>query len=329
MTAPIRWGIIGTGDIARQFAEDLPRAENAALHAVASRREETARRFADTHGIPNIRVGYDTLVADPEVDAIYIGTPHTMHLENALMCLGGNKPVLCEKPMGINEDQARTMVDEAASRKVFLMEAMWTFFFPAIQKLRELIRAGAIGEVRLVSASFCFDVPFDPGSRLFNPEFAGGALLDVGIYPIALAQWVYEDEPEAVEGLARIGESGVDEINSFSLRFPDGGLATLSSGVPVYQPEDAVVAGSEGYIRIEPPFYQPDAITLVRGDAEERFAFDRRGYGYHLEAAHAGACIRDGLTESPVASHAESLRLARTMDRIRERWGLRYPADNH
>lgn len=328
MTAPIRWGIIGTGDIARQFAEDLRLAPNATLHAVASRREETARRFASTHGIPNIRVGYDALVADPDVDAIYIGTPHTYHLENTLQCIEGGKAVLCEKPMGINEREVKAMVDAAMARQVFLMEAMWTWFFPAILKVRELVRSGAIGEVRLVSGSFCFTTDFDPEGRLFSPEYAGGALLDVGIYPIALAQFIYESEPEAVEGLARIGQTGVDEINALTLRYPCGGLASLTSGVQVYQPEDAVIAGSEGYIRIEPPFYQPDAIVLARGDSNERFAFERQGYGLHLEAAHVGECIAQGLAESPVVTLADSLRLARTMDRIRERWGLRYPADD-
>jgi len=328
MTAPIRWGIFGTGDIARQFAEDLPLAPGAVLHAVASRREETARRFADTHGIPHIHVGYESMVADPDIDAIYIGTPHTSHLDNTLLCLQGGKPVLCEKPMGINERQVQAMVSESSKRGVFLMEAMWTWFFPAIQRVRELVRAGAIGEVRLVSASFCFTVPFEPTSRLFDPDYAGGALLDVGIYPLALAQWVYESEPEEVEGLARMGESGVDEVNALSLRYPGGGLAVLSSAVRVYQPEDAVIAGSEGYIRIHPPFYQPDAITVVRGEKEEVSPFVRQGLGYHLEAAHVGECIRQGLTESPVATHEASLQLARTMDRIRARWGLRYPADD-
>ena len=327
MTSPIRWGIAGTGDIARQFAEDLPHAPNAVLHAVASRREDTARQFADTHGIPSIRVGYEALAADPDVDAVYIASPHTQHMENALLFLKAGKAVLCEKPMGVNEGQVQAMIDTATQHNVFLMEAMWTWFFPVIAKVRELVRGGAIGEVRLVTASFCFTVPFDAGSRLFDPNFAGGALLDVGIYPIALAQWVYETEPEEVSGIARIGSTDVDEVNSFTLKYPGGGLASLSSAIQTYQPEDAIIAGSEGYIRIQPPFYQPDSLTVVRGDHEETHHLPRKGLGYHLEAAHVGQCLQQGLTESPVVTHDASLKLIRTMDRIRAHWGLRYPAD--
>lgn len=327
MQAPIRWGILGTGDIARQFAEDARHNAAGVVHAVGSRRKETAQQFAATHNIPEVRVGYEALVADPAIDAVYVASPHTQHLENTLLCLEHGKPVLCEKPMGVNAAQVQRMVSEAQKRGVFLMEAMWTWFFPAVQKAKELVAGGAIGEVRLVSASFCFSVPFDPESRLFDPAFAGGALLDVGIYPVALAQYIYGAEPEALEGMARMTPSGVDGVNGMTLRYPGGGLAVLASAVQVYQPEEAIIAGTEGYIRLPVRFYQPDSVTLVRGLHEETFHFERIGYGYHLEAAHVAECLAAGKTESPIVPHAESLRLAQTMDRLRAHWGLAYPAD--
>jgi predicted dehydrogenase len=331
MTEKFRWGIVGPGRISRNFAKGVAALDDATIVAVGSRSKERADKFADEFAddfdIPNRYGSYEELVSDPDVDAVYIGTPHPFHKENTLLCLDAGKAVLCEKPFAINLPDAEEMLARAAEKKLFIMEAMWTHCFPAMLKIGELIKDGAVGEVRMVQADFGFRAGLDPKSRLFDPALGGGGLLDVGVYPISFAQLIFNKDPERVTGLAHIGETGVDEQAGIVLGYRRGALAILTCGVRTATGKAAAVFGTEGSIEIPPPFWQPDKIILHAGGTDTEFKFDRIGNGYAYEASEVARCVREGLSESPLVPHARTLSVMGTMDRLREEWGLKYPME--
>jgi dihydrodiol dehydrogenase / D-xylose 1-dehydrogenase (NADP) len=328
MSDTTRWGILGTGSIARKFAEGLASLPDAELAAVGSRTKESADAFADEFSIQRSHGSYAELVADPEVDAIYVATPHTLHKENALICLEAGKAVLCEKPFAINAGQAEEMVAAARSRGIFLMEAMWTRFLPAIEKVREWLSEGLIGEARMVNADFGFRSGWNPEGRLLNPELGGGALLDVGVYTISLASMVFGQPPSRIASMADIGQTGVDEQSAMVLGYDKGRLALLSCAVRTSTAQEAMIYGTEGSIRIHPPFWSTAGATLsVSGKDEVVANLPSPGNGYTCEAAEAGRCLREGRRESKVMPLDESIQIIKTMDQIREQWGLRYPME--
>lgn len=326
-TIALRWGIVGTGAIAGRFAEGLASVPGARLVAVASRTPEGAARFGATHAVPARYVGAAALAADPDVDAVYIATPHPRHHPDTLACLAGGKAVLCEKPFAMNAAETRAMIVAARARGVFLMEAMWTHCFPAMARVRELLAAGAIGAVRQVHASFGFRTAWNPQSRLLDPALGGGALLDVGIYPVALARMVFGRAPARVTGLAHLGETGVDEQSAMLLAYPDGALAVLSCAVRTATRHDAVIYGTDGHIVI-PRFWQPERLLVKRGAApEQEMVFPPDGNGYRHEAAHVADCLGAGLLESPILPLSATLDNLLTLDQLRADWGLRYPME--
>ncbi|MHC4253440.1 MAG: Gfo/Idh/MocA family protein [Planctomycetota bacterium] len=331
MAEKLRWGIIGPGKISRKFAKGLVAVEGAELVAVGSRAKERADKFADEFAdsfeVPNRHASYEGVATDPDVDAVYIGTPHPCHKENTLLCLDEGKAVLCEKPFAINLADAEEMLARAAEKKLFLMEAMWTHCFPAMLKVAELVKDGAVGEVRMVKADFAFRGGWDPKSRLLDPELGGGGLLDVGVYPIAFTHLVLGRDPERVTGLAHIGETGVDEQAGIVLGYRRGALAVLTCGVRTSNQHGAAVFGTDGWIEVPPMFWQPDRIVLHAGGKDEEMKFDRVGNGYSYEAAEVARCLREGLTESPLVPHARTRSVMGTMDRLREEWGLKYPME--
>jgi len=328
MSDEIRWGILGTGDIARQMAEDLRLVDGAELRAVASRTEARARQFAERHAIPVRYSSYEALVDDPDIDVVYVATPHVRHHSDTLLCIAAGKAVLCEKPLAMNAAEAQRMVDAARSAGVFLMEAMWTAFFPAVQYALGALEDGAIGTPRFVSADFSYQATLGPDSRLFNKTLGGGGLLDIGIYPVALADMVFEVEPERMVSSWTQGETGVDIASAMVFDYPGSGRAILSSSLQYDAPQNGVIAGDGGYIVLHDRFSQPDSCRIVaQGEIIER-VFDREGYGYHYEAREVVDCLRRGRTESVRASWDASLRVMRTLDRIRADWGLRYPNDD-
>ena len=323
----IRWGILSTGNIAEQFAKGLAALDDATLVAVGSRSQTSADRFGDAYNVPHRHASYEALAADPEVDVIYVATPHPFHAENTLLCLRAGKHVLCEKPFAINAAQAETMVAEARTRGLFLMDAMWTRFLPHMVRIRELLDARVIGEVRMLTANFGFRADFDPQSRLFNLELGGGGLLDVGIYPVALASMVL-GSPQSIASQATLGETGVDEQTAITFRYPNGQLALLSCAIRTTTLHDAVIYGTHGHIRINPPWWSPSSLTLaVDGQAEQQFSFEQIGNGYNYEAAEVMRCIRAGETESLIMPLDETLQLMRTLDATRAQWGLVYPGE--
>jgi len=321
------WGIIGTGNIASQFARGLKFTPDAQLIAVGSRSQESADKFGDTFNIPKRYPTYEALVADPEVEVVYISTPHPFHFENTMLCLEAGKHVLCEKPFAMNITEARSMVGAARHKKLFLMEAMWTRFIPAMVKVKELIAAGTIGELRMLTADFGYRAGFNPKSRLLDPELGGGALLDVGVYPISLASMLF-GTPQSISAKAHIGETGVDEQIALIFQYGDGQLAQLSAAVRTQTPQEAWIIGTEGSIHITPEWWHPVGFTLIkRGQAPEHFDIPFVGNGYQFEAIEVGWALRAGELESPIMSLDESLEIMQMMDTAREQIGLVYPME--
>ena len=234
----IRWGILGTGRIAGDFATGLAAESDAEIVAVGSRAQHTADEFADRFAIPNRHPTYEALAADPDVDIIYIATPHTLHKENTISCLNAGKAVLCEKPFAINSAEAQEMIDCARANGIFLMEAMWTRFLPHIREMVRRIEDGQIGEIRLFQGDFCYRAPVNPGSRAFNPDLGGGALLDIGVYPISLVHHLLGG-PARTASLAHLGETGVDELAGMLFQYEDGALAVMSTAVRANTPHSA------------------------------------------------------------------------------------------
>jgi dihydrodiol dehydrogenase / D-xylose 1-dehydrogenase (NADP) len=327
MTDPIRWGILGTGNIAKQFARGLTSVDDAQLIAVGSRAVETADTFGDEFDVAHRHASYEALVADAEVDAIYISTPHPFHKDNSILCLQNDKAVLCEKPFTVNAGEAAAVVDVARAQKCFLMEAMWTRFVPAVVRLRQLLADGAIGEVRMIQADFGFRAGVNPEGRLFNLALGGGALLDVGIYSLSFASMILGSAPSQVVSTADIGETGVDEQSAFLLRYAGGEIAVLSCAVRTSTAIDVRIFGTEGSISVGSPFFKSESLTIKRGSEETREEFPLDGNGYNYEAIEVGRCLREGRIESDVMLLDETLALMKLLDTIREPWGLKYPSD--
>lgn len=323
---PFRWGILGLGSIARQFATGLKELPDAELIAVGSRTQEKADKFGNEFGASHCHASYEALANDPDVDAIYIATPHSAHREDALLCLDAGKAVLCEKPFTINAAQAEKVIQRAREKNVFCMEAMWSRFFPLIYRLRDLMAKGAIGEARMLYADFGFRAGINPESRLFNPAMGGGGLLDVGVYPISLASMLF-GTPDAVTGLAHIGETGVDEQAGMVLRYDAGRLAVLSTGVRINTPQDAVILGTDGRITIHSPWWKPVRMTVSANGKDEDVSMPFTGNGYQFEAQEVARCVRAGKMESDVMPLEETLAVMRTMDELRAQWGLKYPME--
>jgi predicted dehydrogenase len=323
----IRWGILGPGNIARRFAEGVLSVNDARLTAVGSRDLARANAFADQYDIPKRYGSYQELVDDPEVDVIYVATPHNFHKEHSLLALHAGKPVLCEKPFTINAKEAEEVIAAARQRGLFLMEGMWTRFFPLMYRVRELLQERAIGEPRMLTADFGFRAEINPEGRLFNPALGGGALLDVGVYPVSLAFMVF-GAPQRITGLATLSETGVDEQAGMVFGYQNGEIALLSTSVRTTTPQEAVILGTEGRITIHPPWWQPRAMTITRyGKPAEPIEVPFESTGFNYEATEVADCLRKGKRESDIMPLEESLAIMRAMDTLRAQWGLKYPME--
>ncbi len=325
----IRWGILGAGRIANEFVTGLSVLPDAELVAVGSRTQANADAFGDKYHISHRHASYEALANDPDVDAIYVATPHPMHKDNILLCLQHGKAVICEKPFTINAAEATEVVNYAREHKLYLLEAMWTRFLPVMVKVRELLAQGLIGEVRMVSADFGFRAGFNPAGRLFAPELGGGALLDVGIYVTSFASMVLGPKaPVRVASLAQLGETGVDEQSAYVLEYERGTLAVLSTAVRTATANEASILGTDGRIKVHSPFYRSTRITLnVYGKEEQVIDVPFEGNGFNYEAAEVMRGLRDGKTESDTLTLDETVAIMQTLDRVREPWGLKYPSE--
>lgn len=316
----IGWGILGCGHIAGKFATDLQRVAGARL--VSSWRRDTplAEGFAREHGGRAARSRQE-LLEDPGVQVVYVATPHHLHLADILDCLKAGKHVLCEKPLGMDSSDAAAILQEAKEKGLFVMEALWTRFLPHFQEADRLVRTGRIGAVGLMEADFGFKAPYRMDSRLFAPE-SGGTLWDIGIYPLFLARH-FLGEPGRIVALADHAPTGVDQRLSMGLSFPTA-HARLFSSFLEWTACAAILHGTEGTLRLEGQFHAPTDLVLIDLDGnEERIEFPREGFGYQHEIAHVQECLRGGLVESPLWSHADTLGLLGLMDRVREAAGLR------
>lgn len=322
----MNWGIIATGKIAAAFAAGLKAVPDATLLGVASRSQASADRFGDTYHVPRRYASYEALVEDPDIEVIYIGTPHPVHYENTLLCLNAGKHVVCEKPLAMNGRQVRDMIDTARANRVFLMEAMWMWFIPAVRRAKTLVESGAIGTPHVLMADFGFAATFDPANRHFDPTLGGGALIDIGIYPLALALYLF-GKPEKVTGKAVMGQTGVDEVMTATLEYADGKMANLTATLRAATPCEAVIAGTGGNIRLHRQFWHSEALTLDVGNSPQTIELPIEGNGYNYEAAEAMKQIRAGAVESDIMSWQASLDLMEMMDTLREQWGLVYPME--
>lgn len=324
-TETIRWGIVGPGHIAGKFAGDLRAVPGAALASVCSRDPGRARAFAEKHDIPRWGNDPSLLAADPDVDIVYIASPHNAHFETAKMLLEAGKPVLCEKPLTVNAAQARELVELSRSHEVLLVEALWTRFLPLYQRIRALIEDGAIGRPVLVGSSFCIRAEPDPDNRWFNPALAGGGLLDVGVYCLAVTQLALGRSPVSIDAAARMAATGVDELLHARLEYEGGAMATFTCGVGNRFDNSLTIAGGDGFIHVPNLFINATTAELRRGDGVETIREPLRAEGFEFEIEESMRCLRSREIESPLMPHADTLATMETMDRIREQIGLRYP----
>jgi len=321
---PFRWGVLAPGRIAHRFAQALDSVEGARLHAVASRSPERSQAFAQRYRAPVHYDSYEALAGDPEVDAVYIASPHRFHHGQARLCLEAGKPVLVEKPFTVNALQATDLIALAQTKDLFLMEALWSRFLPVYRRVREWLDDGAIGTIQLISSTFCFRAEPDPSDRKFNHELAGGALLDLGVYNISLSQWVTGENPSAVGALARLGATGVDELTAVTLVYPQNVVSQFACGFLFDGINDFLIYGTRGHVRVQAKFWESTRATLVADGKETVAALPFRQNGFEYQIEEAMRCIREGRWESEGMPLASTISNMETMDEIRRQIGLRY-----
>jgi predicted dehydrogenase len=316
MAKPLRWGIIGTGGIAHTFVRDLGLIDEGEAVAVGSRTEASANAFADEFDIPRRYGSYEELVADPEIDAVYVSTPHPMHHANTLLALNAGKPVLCEKPFTMNSAEARDLVATAREKGLFLMEAMWTRFLPHVVKIRELVENGALGDLVLVEADHGQWFPLDPEHRIFAPDLGGGALLDLGVYPVSFASMLL-GTPTRITALVDRAFTGVDGQTSMLFGYDHGAHAVLTCTSLARTATRACIAGTEARIEIAGDFYGLTSFDLIKRDRSvETFEFDMQWRGLRYQAIEVARCLNLGLTESPAMPLDESIAIMETMETV-------------
>ena len=319
------WGILGPGRIAHNFADGLKVIDDASLYAVASSNLERAEAFANEYGGAKTYNSYEALVNDPEVDGVYIATPHRFHFENIMRCLNAGKPVLCEKPLTVNAAETRQVIKTARENKVFLMEALWTRYLPIYRVVRQWLDDGVIGHISLMVGTFGFNAPKDKDDRWQNLELAGGTLLDMGVYPISVSQWVMGIQPKSSVAMAHLGKTGVDELTTVLLKYENGVISQFHSSFLSNNVNDFLIYGAKGHIRIHPNFWGSTQASLVANDQELTVSRPLRASGFEYQIEEAMRCIRAGLLESPGMSHADTLANMELMDSIRAEIGLKYP----
>jgi predicted dehydrogenase len=316
MTEPLGWGLIGTGGIAQSFAADLMYTESARAAAVGSRQMDSANRFADRLNIPNRHASYEALVADPDVDVVYVATPHPMHHANALLALRAGKPVLVEKAFTMNATEAEELVATARAEGLFLMEAMWTRFLPHVAEIRRLLAEGALGEVVTVTADHGQWFAQVRDFRLFAPELGGGALLDLGVYPVSFASMVL-GKPDRTVTLVDPAFTGVDGQTSMLFGYASAAQAVLTCTLFAESPTRGAIVGTDARIEIDGNFYAPTSFDVISRKGERtRFEAPHEGRGLWHEAEEVARCLREGLLESPFMPLDESVEIMQTMDAV-------------
>lgn len=319
----VRWGIVGPGCIAHKFAEAVKNVDCASLTAVASRTEKNATAFAGKYDIPNVFGSYEEMASSDVIDAVYISTPHPFHKVCTELFLNAGKHVLCEKPLCVNAGQATELMQCAQRNGVFLMEAMWTRFLPAIKDICDLVQGGAIGEVLSVKADFCYFSTPEEEAKLFQNHMAGGSLLDVGVYGLHFVSLLLGNSPENILAFSHV-QNGVDIHTNVLLKYKGGAIADISSAIGLSKPETAYIYGTMGYICI-PHFYGANEYTLYVGGEENHVQKPYMGNGFEEEIYEACRCIKDGRLQSDILPLSDSIEIIKQMDCIREQIGVNYP----
>ena len=326
MSKTYNWAILGCGKIAHKLATDLRLLPNARLYAAASRSLENAQTFASELGFEKAYGSYEEMVNDPEVDVVYIATPHSHHLEHALLCLNHKKAVLCEKAFAINSKEVSLMIEAARRNKTFLMEAFWTRFQPSFLKVLEIIHSGELGALKMVRSDFAFNAEYNPEKRLYNVDLGGGSLLDIGIYPIFMSLMAL-GKPSAIKTLAQFCPTGAEESIMMSFSYPGGEIASLVSSFESHSSTQTEFSFENGFVRLNRRFYTPTSLTYWKNWEEEKtITFEKgAGAGYELEAAHVMECLDAGKTESDWMPLSFSSDLIEIMDWVRKDAGIVFP----
>ena len=323
-----KWGIIGTGGIARAFATDIAHLSDHVIAAVGSRNLETAENFVKS--IPGAKAygSYEALINDSDIDAIYVATPHPSHKDNVIAALKAKKPVLCEKPFAVNASEAKEMVAAAKAHDVALMEAMWARFLPHYGKIREIVASGVLGQITTIHADHGQRLADQNIPRLVEPSLAGGALLDLGIYPISFAHMVL-GIPQSITSTAVFTDKGVDAQTSMILDYAGGSQAILNTTMIVQTPCTAVIAGLKGYLEVDRTFYNPTSmrVTLFDGTVTE-YPSDYKGHGLREQAVEFARVVKNGAKESPILTWDDTIAIMEIMDTVRSQIGLKYPFEN-
>lgn len=321
----VSWAIVGPGNIANKFAKAIANVDSAELVAVCSRTEEKGRAFAQKYNIPEVFCSEEKMAESDTVDAVYIANPHPFHKPSAEVFLKAKKHVLCEKPICTNAKDARKLEKIAKDNGVFLMEAMWTRFLPAIIESMEVAKSGKIGKVMGVKADFCYNLAPEVEPKIYRNDMAGGSLLDVGVYCLNIASFFLGDKPESITAVANV-DYGVDCHTNVILKYKDGELATLSSAINLEKPAEGYVYGEKGHIYF-PRFYCANEFSVIVGDETERIVKPSIGDGFEEEIIEATNCILNGKCESDIHPMSKSITILEQMDEIRRQIGLSYPFD--
>ena len=317
------WAILGCGKIAGKFASDLKLLDNARLYAASSRSLQRAESFAAEFGFERAYGSYEEMVRDPQVDVVYIATPHSHHKEHAILCLDHKKAVLCEKAFAINQTEVEAMIQSSAENQTFLMEAFWTIFQPKFKKVLELASDPDLGQLKFVKSDFMFNGEVDPEKRLYNIELGAGSLLDIGIYPI-FRSLVLLGKPQTIKTMAQLLDSGVEESIFMLFGYENGSMASLTSSFAAISKNETELCFENGFIKFERDHDVP--ILIHKNGVDQLIKIDAgAGMGYELEAAHVMECLDQGLIESPVLPLEFSLELMRVMDAVRKEAGIVFP----
>lgn len=324
------WGIIATGNIATQFANAINQTENANLKAVYSRSITSAQNFATQHNADQFYDDLSLMLADPSLDLVYVASPHPFHYSQAKACILAGKSVLCEKPICLNQRQAAELFALAQAHQVLLVEAMMIPHFPAFSALQQLIRNGELGEIKSIQAGMGFSAEKDWQNRVFNPELGGGALLDVGIYPLTLAYLLDESAVNQVASQVEKAPTGVDMQAQINLTFESGVMAALSCSVGHYIPCQARVLGDQALAEIDNFSFAPTEIRLIdkTGNLIKTISCPYQGDAYELEVKHMQSCLKSGLLQSPLIPAKNTLAILGLMDQLRQQWQLSYPGEH-
>ena len=324
----IKWGIVGPGAVAEDFLHDLVhvKKEKHVVKAIVGHRKETTAKFKKTHKIDLEFYSIEELVKSKTVDIVYVATPHHLHFEQAMELLEAEIPVLCEKPLAINKEQLTALVNKSIEKQTFLMEGMWIRCLPSIVKVLELIASGIIGKVNSITASMSYKAPYDSSNRYFNPELGGGSLLDLGIYPVYLSYLIL-GKPNEIKATAKLAPTQVDGAMAALLTHESGVYSIIESSFIKRSPNEAIVYGEKGYIKIAEPWQEMPAYIIVKyydGSFKKRYKPKWKGRGFQYEVEEMMKCLNEKKTESSLLSHETSLDVIEILDEMRTQTNINY-----